>query len=45
LVLKHMRDAGANFDFVLRSPTSNQLFEVSPVTEQYLLQRFQLSAP
>jgi hypothetical protein len=45
LVLKHMRDQGAIFDLVLRSPTSNELFEVSPVTEEYLLQRFQLQAP
>jgi len=45
LVLKHMRDKGANFDFVLRSPTSNELFEVSPVTEEYLLQKFELQAP
>jgi pilus assembly protein CpaB len=45
LVLKHMRDAGANFDFVLRSPTSNELFDISPVTEDYLLQRYKLSVP
>jgi Flp pilus assembly protein CpaB len=45
LVLKNMRDLGANFDFVLRSPTSNQLFNVSPVTVDYLLQRFQLQIP
>lgn len=45
LVLKNMRDAGANFDFVLRSPTSNELFEVSPVTEEYLVQRFMLQLP
>lgn len=42
LVLKHMRDTGANFDFVLRSPTSSELFEVSPVTVDYLIQRFEL---
>ena len=45
LVLKHMRDAGATFDIVLRSPTSNELFEVSPVTEDYLIQRFELQVP
>jgi Flp pilus assembly protein CpaB len=45
LVLKHMRDAGAIFDFVLRSPTSNELFEVSPVTVDYLLQRYELQIP
>jgi pilus assembly protein CpaB len=45
LVLKHMRDAGAAFDIVLRSPTSNELFELSPVTVDYLLQRYELSIP
>jgi pilus assembly protein CpaB len=45
LVLKHMRDSNANFDIVLRSPTSNELFDVSPVTEEYLLQRFELQSP
>ncbi len=45
LVLKNMKDAGMNFDIVLRSPTSNQLFEVSPVTEEYLVQRFKLQLP
>jgi Flp pilus assembly protein CpaB len=45
LVLKNMRDAGAIFDIVLRSPTSNELFDVSPVTVEYLLQRFELRIP
>jgi hypothetical protein len=45
LVLKHMRDFGATFDFVLRSPTSNELFDISPVTVEYLLQRYQLKLP
>jgi Flp pilus assembly protein CpaB len=45
LVLKNMRDVGATFDIVLRSPTSNGLFDVSPVTEEYLIQRFQLQIP
>jgi Flp pilus assembly protein CpaB len=45
LVLKHMRDAGATFDIVLRSPTSNELFELSPVTVEYLLQRYELTIP
>jgi pilus assembly protein CpaB len=45
LVLKHMRDSGAVFDIVLRSPTSNELFDVSPVTVDYLLQRFELQIP
>lgn len=45
LVLKHMRDSGAIFDFVLRSPTSNELFPVSPVTVDYLIQRYELQVP
>jgi Flp pilus assembly protein CpaB len=45
LVLKNMRDEGAIFDIVLRSPTSNVLFDISPVTEEYLLQRYELQIP
>lgn len=45
LVLKNLRDAGATFDIVLRSPTSNELFTVSPVTVEYLIQRFELQIP
>ena len=45
LVLKNLRDSGAVFDIVLRSPTSNQLFDISPVTEEYLLQLYKLQIP
>jgi len=45
LVLKNMRDKNAVFDIVLRSPTSNELFTVSPVTVEYLLQRYELTIP
>jgi Flp pilus assembly protein CpaB len=45
LVMKNMRDKGAIFDFVLRSPTSNELFTISPVTVEYLLQRYELTIP
>ncbi len=45
LVLKNLRDAGAIFDIVLRSPTSKELFDVSPVTVEYLLQRYELQIP
>jgi Flp pilus assembly protein CpaB len=45
LVLKNMRDTGAIFDIVLRSPTSNELFDISPITEEYLLQRYELQIP
>ncbi len=42
LVLKHLKDTGAQFDIVLRSPTSNQLFELTPVIDEYLVDRYQL---
>lgn len=42
LVLKHLKDTGANFDLVLRSPTSTQLFELNTVTSDYLIDRYQL---
>jgi hypothetical protein len=45
LVLKNMQDSGAIFDIVLRSPTSNELFDISPITEEYLLQRYKLQIP
>jgi len=45
LVLKNLTDVGATFDIVLRSPTSNVLFDVNPVTEEYLLQRYELQIP
>ncbi len=45
LVLKHMRDSGAIFDIVLRSPTTNEMFTVDPVTVDYLVQRYQLQIP
>jgi Flp pilus assembly protein CpaB len=44
LVLKHLKDKGAEFDIVLRSPTSNQLFDMSPVTSEYLIDRYQLES-
>lgn len=42
LVLKNLIDSGAKFDIVLRSPTSTELFNVIPVTSEYLIERFQL---
>jgi hypothetical protein len=42
LVLKHLQDAGGNFDFVLRSPTSTELYELTPVISDYLNDRYQL---
>ena len=42
LVLKHLKDTGAIFDLVLRSPTSNLVFELDPVTPEYLVDLFGL---
>jgi Flp pilus assembly protein CpaB len=42
LVLKHLKDAGATFDIVLRAPSSSQLFESRPVSPQYLMDRYEL---
>lgn len=42
LVLKHLIDIGAQFDIVLRNPTSEILFELSPVMQEYILDRYQL---
>lgn len=45
LLLKHLKDAGANFDYVLRSPTSTEFFELSPVISEYLIQKYELEVP
>jgi pilus assembly protein CpaB len=42
LALKHLQDAGGVFDVVLRAPTSAQNFELSPVTSEYLQDRYEL---
>lgn len=42
LVLKHLKDTGAIFDFVLRSPTSNIIFDLEPVTSEYLIDLYGL---
>lgn len=42
LVLKHLKDTGAIFDLVLRSPTSTELFVTTPVTSEYIIERYQL---
>lgn len=42
LVLKHLKDTNAIFDFVLRNPVSNQLFELEPVTSDYIIDRYGL---
>ncbi|MFN2176814.1 MAG: Flp pilus assembly protein CpaB [Anaerolineales bacterium] len=42
LLLKHLKDTGSIFDIVLRSPTSEQLFNTIPVTEDFIVERYQL---
>ncbi len=42
LILKHLKDTGAIMDFVIRSPTSNLLFELEPVSVDYLVDLFGL---
>jgi pilus assembly protein CpaB len=42
LVLKHLIDADGRFDFVLRDPTSTELFSLSPVMQEYLIDQYQL---
>lgn len=42
LVLKNLIDSDAIFDIVLRSPSSSELFAVSPVTLEYLVEQYQL---
>ena len=42
LILKHLKDTDATFDFVLRSPTSNLQFDLTPVTEEYIIEFYGL---
>jgi pilus assembly protein CpaB len=42
LVLKHLRDTGANFDMVLRAPTSSGQFQLTPVTAEYIRELYGL---
>jgi Flp pilus assembly protein CpaB len=42
LVLKHLKDMDAAFDVVLRSPTSAQRYELTPVTEEYIIELYGL---
>jgi Flp pilus assembly protein CpaB len=45
LLLKHLIDIGAKFDFVLRAPNNDQLFELQTVMSEYLIDRYQLEVP
>jgi len=42
LVLKYLKDLGAQFDLVLRSPTSTEFFDLTPVTSDYLIDKYEL---
>lgn len=42
LILKHLKDSNAIFDIVLRAPTSTVQFELTPVTEEYLIEFYGL---
>ncbi len=42
LVLKHLKDADANFDIVLRNPTSKTEFTLTPVTDEYIVELYGL---
>jgi len=42
LVLKHLKDTGAIFDIVLRAPTSTADFELTPVSEEYIIELYGL---
>jgi Flp pilus assembly protein CpaB len=41
LVLKNLLDTGATYDIVLRSPNASQQFDVEPVFDEYLIDRYQ----
>ena len=42
LILKYLKDSGANFDIVLRAPTSTGQFNLTPVTAEYLKELYGL---
>lgn len=42
LVVKHLLDTGAVVDLVLRSPISNRIFELAPVLQEYITDKYQL---
>ena len=42
LILKHLKDTDAIFDIVLRAPTSTIQFDLTPVTEEYIIEYYGL---
>ena len=42
LILKHLKDTGAIFDIVLRNPTSTVEFNLTPITEKFIIEYYGL---
>ncbi len=42
LILKHLKDTDAVFDIVLRAPTSTLQFDLTPVTDEYIIELYGL---
>lgn len=42
LVLKHLIDLGGVFDIVLRAPSADQIFDLDPVLDEYIIDRYGL---
>jgi len=42
LILKHLKDTGAMFDIVLRAQTSTEQFNLTPVTDEYIVEYYGL---
>jgi pilus assembly protein CpaB len=42
MILKHLKDTGAIFDIVLRAPTSTVQFDLTPVTEEFIIEFYGL---
>jgi hypothetical protein len=43
LILKHLKDTEAIFDIVLRAPTSTAQFDLTPDTEEYIIEYYGLA--
>ena len=42
LLLKYLKDSGGIFDIVLRAPTSDEEFDLTPITNEYIIELFGL---
>ena len=42
LILKHLKDGNAQFDLVLRAPTNTKDFNLTPVTDDYIVEYYGL---